>query len=136
MPLPHLVSHNNEWEQRQMACAFDFARQLSLAAGAVSGLTARFNFTCFADKTAKGIDVFIVETFAGRAIAGIAETSSARATIASAIMPVATIPTIAPVAIIIIPPWAGDWFIIQQVSHRSVLQVLQMFMPCAIGVIR
>jgi hypothetical protein len=86
-----------------MAGAFDFACQFTLAAGAASGLAARFNFAGLAHEALKGINIFIIEAATFRAVvAAGAPTSPAPArtvlalitistiTVSTAIQPVAT----------------------------------------------
>lgn len=47
-----------------MAGAFNFAREFALAARAVAGLAARFDFATFADITRERVQVFVIEAFA------------------------------------------------------------------------
>ena len=51
-----------------MAGAFDFAREFALAARAVAGLAARFDFAAFADVTRERVEVFVIEAFAFGAV--------------------------------------------------------------------
>lgn len=70
-----LVGHDIG-QQGQVARAFDFSRQLALAARAIAGLAPRFYLAAFADIARNGVQVLVVKAFALRAIGGLAPTPS------------------------------------------------------------
>jgi hypothetical protein len=87
-----LVVELNERQQRQMAGAFDFACQFTLAAGAASGLAARLNFAGFAYEALKCINILVIEAATFRAVvAAGASTSPAPARTVLAFITVAAI---------------------------------------------
>jgi hypothetical protein len=87
-------------QQRQMPGALDFTRQFTLAARAVARLTARLDFARFSHIAAQGINIFIVEALAFRAVSCLTTTPPTTTAIIAAIALI----TITIVTVTAIPP--------------------------------